>query len=41
MKKPKKKARCPECGSSQVYFLKSGDIVCRQCGKRPEEKKVA
>lgn len=27
-----KPPRCPACGSTYIYTLKSGAVVCRRCG---------
>lgn len=29
---------CSTCKSNFVYILKSGDVVCRRCGRREQRK---
>ena len=32
--------RCLVCGSTNIYALKDGTLVCRRCGSRTKNNKV-
>jgi len=35
---PKKKLRCKECGSAEIYTLADGTRVCKRCGFREKKE---